>query len=78
MLKSSHSEKNDKTYKKLIFWSNLHKKGSLRATPKLNNNFLEAKITKADQELSETFYFIKISYVLPVFVKKCNFQLKYS
>ena len=70
MLKSSHSEKNDKTYKKLIFWSNLHKKGSLRATPKLNNNFLETKITKADQELSETFYFIKISYVLPVFVKK--------
>ena len=78
MLKSSHFQKNDKTYKKLIFWSNLHKKGSLRATLKLNNNFLEAKITKADQELSETFYFIKISYVLPVFVKKCNFQLKYS
>ena len=70
MLKSSHSEKNDKTYKKLIFWSNLHKKGSLRATPKLDNNFLETKITKADQELTETFYFIKILYALPVFVKK--------
>ena len=40
------------------------KKGSLWATPKMKNNFWGAEITKADHQLSETFYFIKISYVL--------------
>ena len=34
----------------------------IMATPKMKNNFL-AEITKADHELSET-YFIKMSYVL--------------
>ena len=38
-------------------------KGSAWATPKMKNNFF-AEITKADHQLSETFYFIKISYVL--------------
>ena len=29
-----------------------------------NGNFFLEEITKADHQLSETFYFIKISYVL--------------
>ena len=54
--------------------------------PKMKNNFF-AEIIKADHQLSETFYFIKISYVLTelwIFFylewcflsKKCHFQLK--
>ena len=34
------------------------------AMPKMKNNFFFVEITKADQQLSETFYFIKILYVL--------------
>ena len=39
-------------------------KGSLWVTPKMEKNFL-AELTKADHQLSESFHFIKISYVLP-------------
>ena len=39
-------------------------KWSAWAVPKMKNNFLLAEITKADHQLSETFYFIKISFVL--------------
>ena len=50
-------------------------------------NFFLAEITKADHQLSESFYFFKISYVLTelrIFFyfqrcflsKKCHFQLK--
>ena len=38
-------------------------KGSLWARPKMEKFFL-AEITKADHQLSESFDFIKISYVL--------------
>ena len=38
-------------------------KGSLWAMPKMEKKNL-AKITKSDHQLSESFYFIKISYVL--------------
>ena len=38
-------------------------KGSLQATPKTEKKIL-AEITKADHQLSETFCFIKIYYVL--------------
>ena len=55
-------KKNDKTLASAIFWSNLHKKGSVWAAPKMKNFFSE--ITKVDHQLSKTFYFIKISYVL--------------
>ena len=40
-------------------------KGSLWTTPKIKSNFFFlTDITKADDQLSETYYFIKLSYVL--------------
>ena len=39
-------------------------KGSLWTTPKMKKKFFLVEITKADHQLSESFYFIKISYVL--------------
>ena len=39
------------------------KKGSLWATPKTKNIFF-TEITKPNQKLSKTFYFIKTSYAL--------------
>ena len=61
---SSSSEKNlVKPLRITIFGSNCTKKGSLWATSKIKNNFFK-EIIKPDHKLSETFYFIKISYVL--------------
>ena len=65
MLQSSSSEKNFAKPLKIYFWSPIcTTKGSLLATPKMKNNLLLAEITKADHRLSETFYFIKVLYVL--------------
>ena len=87
MLQSSSSEKNlVKPLKIAIFGSNLHKKGLAWSTPKMKNNFL-AEITKADHQLSETFYFIKKSsilanlwiffyFVVRFFIKKGSFPYK--
>ena len=62
MLKSSSSEK--KLVKPLVFLDPICiEKGSLCATPKIKKTFL-AEITKVDHQLSDSFYFIKISYVL--------------
>ena len=73
----------------MFFGPNLHKKmGHYEPRPKWKTIFL-AEITKADHQLSKTFHFIKISYVLSelwiffyldkswlmLFVKKCHFQL---
>ena len=70
-MKSSNSEKFWlKPLKIAIFGPNLHKKGSVRATPKTNRIFF-SEMTKADHELSKTFYFIKIScfdWVMNVFL----------
>ena len=84
MLQSSSSEKKlVKPLKNCFFGPNLHRKEVIMgyAHTKL------AEITKADHQLSESFYFIKISYVLTelwIFFylewcflsKKCHFQLK--
>ena len=95
-LQSSSSEKKKKkekrkigkTSKKLLFWAQFaQKKRSLSAMPKMKNKFFLADIRKADHQLSETFYFIKISYVLAelwtffylewyFLSKKCHFHLK--
>ena len=73
MLQSSSFEKKlIKSLKKCFFEPSLHKKGSLWATPNRKTIVL-AEITKADHQLLETFYFIKISYV---FVKKVPFPAK--
>ena len=66
MLKSSSSEKKLlKPLKNCFFGPNLHRKGVImdHAQDKKKNIFL-VEITKADHQLSESFYFIKISYVL--------------
>ena len=70
-MKSSNSEKFWlKPLKIAIFGPNLHKKGSVRATPKTNIIFF-AEMTKADHKLSKIFYFMKIScfdWVMNVFL----------
>ena len=45
---------------KLLFGPTLHKKGVIMGHIQ-NENFLGAEITKADHQLSKTFYFIKVS-----------------
>ena len=63
MLQSISSEK--KLVKPLgFFGTNFQKKGLLWATPKMKNNFFGSDNKKADHQLSQTFYFIKILYVL--------------
>ena len=89
MLKSSSFEKKaGKTSEKIAFLDPICiEKGSLWTTPKMKKNFFLVEITKADHQLSESFYFIKILYVLTelwiffylqwcFFSKKCHFQLK--
>ena len=68
----------------MFFWTQFAQKRSLWATPKMEKLFF-AEITKADHQLSESFYFIKI-YVLTEFwivqswvmftSTKCHFQRK--
>ena len=52
-----------KTLKITIFSPTCAKMGSPWATTKRKNNFF-AEITKPDHKLSNTLYFIKISYLL--------------
>ena len=54
-------------------------KGSLWATPKMEKNLFLAEKTKADHQLSESFYFIKIScfdWVMDLFLSWVNFSVK--
>ena len=88
MLKSSSSEKKlVKPLKNCFLDPICIEKGSLWTTPKMKKNFFLVEITKADHQFSESFYFIKISYVLTelwIFFflewcflsKKCHFHLK--
>ena len=67
MLQSSSSEKKlVKPFKNCFLDPSCTEMGSLWATPTMENFFL-AEITKADHLLPESFYFIKISYVLTEF-----------
>ena len=47
-----------------FFGNNLHKKGVVMRYAQNEKQFSLAEITEADHQLSETFYFIKIPYVL--------------
>ena len=65
MLKSSSSEKKlVKPLKNCFFGPNLHRKGVIMDHAQDEKNCFLVEITKADHQLSESFYFIKISYVL--------------
>ena len=65
MLQSRSSEKEfGKTLKNRFFGPNLHRKEVIMGHAQDGNFFFLAQITKADHQLSESFYFIKISYVL--------------
>ena len=87
-MKSSSSEKKPvKPLKNCFFGPNSHRKGVLMGYAQDEKKFFLAEITIADVQLSESFYFIKISYVLTelwIFFylewcflsKKCHFQLK--
>ena len=67
MLQSSSSEKKlVKPLKNCFLDPSCTETGSLWATPTMEKDFL-AEITKADHLLPESFYFIKISYVLTEF-----------
>ena len=71
----------------MLFWDQFaQKRGHYGPQPKWKTIFL-AEITKADHQPSQTFYFIKISYVLIelwiffflewcLLSRKCNFQPK--
>ena len=64
MLQSSSSEKMlVKHFKNCFFGPNLNRKGVIMGHAQDEKNF-STKITKADHQLLESFYFIKISYVL--------------
>ena len=53
-----------KTSKALIFWTRFaQKRGHYGSHSKSKTTFL-VEITNADHQLSENFYFIKISYIL--------------
>ena len=64
---------------KIVFWANLHK-GVIMGHAKNGKQFLLVKITKANHQPPETFYFIKISYLflslVMFFVKKVSFPAK--
>ena len=65
MLQSSSSEKKlVKPLKNCFFGPNLHRKGGIMGHAQGEKNFFLTEITKADHQLSESSYFIKISYVL--------------
>ena len=63
MFKSSSSEKKLVKPLKKFFGPKLHRKGVIVGHAQYEKNFLGAEMTKADNQLSESFYFIKI-YVL--------------
>ena len=63
MFKSSSSEKKLVKPLKKIFGPKLHRKGVIVGHAQYEKNFFGAEMTKADNQLSESFYFIKI-YVL--------------
>ena len=64
MLQSSSSEKKlVKPLKNCFFGPNLHRKGVVMGHAQGGKFFL-AEITKADYQLLDSFYFMKISYVL--------------
>ena len=51
--------------KSCFFWNQFaQKRGHYGLRPRWKKKFFLAEITKADHQLSESFYFIKISYVL--------------
>ena len=90
MLKCTSFEKKlVKPLKNCFFGPNLHRKGVIMDYAQDEKKFFLVQITKADHQLSDSFYFIKIWYVLmfwlsyeffsilsDVFSKKCHFQLK--
>ena len=53
-----------KPFKNCFLDSICTEKGSLWSTPKMGKKNLSRIIKKADHQLSESFYFIKISYIL--------------
>ena len=61
---SKKKKKNGKTSKNCFFWSNLHKKGIVMGHIQNAKQLVLAEITKGGHQVSETFYFLKISYVL--------------
>ena len=64
MLQSKSSEKKlVKPLKNGFFGLNLHRKGIIISHAQGGKKFFLAEITKADNQISESFYFIKI-YVL--------------
>ena len=73
-----------KPLKSCFFGPNLHRKGVIMATPNMEKIFLTE--IKADHQLSESFYFIKIYVLTELWIffylewyflpKKCHFQLK--
>ena len=65
MLQSRSSEKKlVKPLKNCFFGPNLHRKEVIMGHAQDGKKFFSAEIKKADHQLSESFYFIKISYVL--------------
>ena len=53
-----------KPLKNCVFGPNLHKNKVIMEHTENENQFFLVEITKTDHEPSETFYFIKMSYVL--------------
>ena len=65
MLQSSSSEKKlVKALKNCFFGPNLHRKGVIMGQAHDGKKIFLTEITKADYQLSEIFYVIKISFVL--------------
>ena len=71
----------------MFFWDQFAQKGVIVGHAQNKQQFFLVEVRKADHQLSETFYFIKILYVLIglwiffylewlFFVKKCHFQLR--
>ena len=59
-----------KPLKNCFIGPNLHKKGVIMGHAQRGKQFYWAEITKADYQLSETFYFIKLSYFLTEFLNE--------
>ena len=88
MWQSRSSEKKlVKPLKNCFFGPNFHKKGVIMGHAQNGKRFFLTEITKADHQLSESFYFIKMLYVLTelwtffylewcFLSKKCHFQPK--
>ena len=64
MQSSSSEKKLIKPCKNWFFGPICIKKGSLWTLPEMKKIFFFEEITKAAYQISESFYFIKISYVL--------------